>query len=193
MNKEKINKILKDLKQEIEDEFNIEYKPNSLDKKINKHLLENIDLNLPNEIKRHSDYGCLLTELFTNGIENFHPEDDFSTDYSGIEEEEGEKINLLFNQALDILGDNYLYKRLTKFREKFSDLKYIYKVEWLEGYDKNKDQTPKIEYKSLHEMRGWNMEAYFGEDWVEQFKSMEIGKPKTIYVVCEKLRYTRIN
>ena len=191
MNKEKIKQKINSI---IEEAFeSINYKPNNLDKKITKLLRGNTDFNLPKNIKRYSDYDCLLSELFTNGIENFHPEDDFSKDYSGIEEEEGEKINLLFNQALDILGDSYLYKRLTKFRKKFIDLKYIYKVEWLEGYDKNKDQTPKIEYKSLHEMRGWNMEAYFGEDWVDQFKSMEIGKPNTIYVVAEKLRYTRIN
>ena len=111
----------------------------------------------------------------------------------GIGEEEGMLINKLFLQALDILGDSYIYKRLTKFCEKYNDLKYVYRVEWLEGYDKNKDQTPKIEYKSLHEMRGWNMEAYYGEEWVEEFRSMKIGEPNTIYIVTEKLRYTRIN
>jgi len=165
----------------------------TLDKKISYLNRKNIDLNLPKKIKRHSDFDILLSELFINGIENFHPEDDFSQDYDHIEEEEGKEINKLFLQAFDILGDNYLYKRLSKFREKFIDLKYIYKVEWLEGYDLNKDQTPKIEYKSLHEMRGWNLEAYCGKDWVDQFKSMKVGIPNTIYAVTEKIRYTRIN
>ena len=195
MNKEKIKEKINSI---IEEAFDQKKYFESLNNKeifhtVNAHLRENIEFNLPKEIKRYSDYDILLCELFTNGIENFHPEDDFSKDYEGIEEEEGKEINKLFLQALDILGDSYIYKRLTKFCEKFINLKYIYRVEWLEGYDKNKDQTPKIEYKSLHEMRGWNMEAYFGEDWIEEFKSMKIGKPKTIYVVAEKLRYTRIN
>ena len=195
MNKEKIKEKINSI---IEEAFDQKKYFESLNNKeifhtVNAHLRENIEFNLPKEIKRYSDYDILLCELFTNGIENFHPEDDFSKDYEGIEEEEGKEINKLFLQALDILGDSYIYKRLTKFCEKFINLKYIYRVEWLEGYDKNKDQTPKIEYKSLHEMRGWNMEAYFGEDWIEEFNSMKIGKPTTIYVVAEKLRYTRIN
>ena len=195
MNKEKIKEKINSI---IEEAFDQKKYFESLNNKeifhtVNAHLRENIEFNLPKEIKRYSDYDILLCELFTNGIENFHPEDDFSKDYEGIEEEEGKEINKLFLQALDILGDSYIYKRLTKFCEKFINLKYIYRVEWLEGYDKNKDQTPKIEYKSLHEMRGWNMEAYFGEDWIEEFKSMKSGKPNTIYVVAEKIRYTRIN
>jgi hypothetical protein len=194
--KEKLDSILKEtysLRAIVDrSKFHQEEKA-TLDEKISLIMRENIDLNLPKKIKRYSDFDILLSELFINGIENFHLEDDFSQDYDHIEEEEGKEINKLFLQAFDILGDNYLYKRLSKFREKFIDLKYIYKVEWLEGYDKNKDQTPKIEYKSLHEMRGWNMEAYCGKDWVDQFKSMKVGIPNTIYVVAEKIRYTRIN
>ena len=59
--------------------------------------------------------------------------------------------------------------------------------------ENNKVQVKKIEYKSLHEMRGWNLEAYCGKDWVDQFKSMKVGIPNTIYAVTEKIRYTRIN
>lgn len=171
-----------------------EGRQDNLDKKINKFVRsEIIDLNFPEKIIKYSDYDKLLSELFINGIENFHPEDDF-TKYENLHIEEGKEINYLFAQALDVFGDSYIFKRLTKFREKFINLKYVYKVEWLEGYDLNKDQTPRIEYKSLHDMFGndWNMEAYFNEGWVEDFKQMEIGKPKTIYIICEKLRYTRI-
>ena len=152
-----------------------------------------VEFEFPENIRSKKDFIKLVNELFLNGIENFHPEDDF-TEYKKLDEEEGRQVNNLFHQAINFLGDSELYKTLTKIRDKYLDLKYVYKVEHIRGYDFNEDQSHKISFSSLHEIKDeeWNMSAYHGEEWEEQFRNLKIGEVIESLVICEWVRFTRI-
>ena len=152
-----------------------------------------VEFEFPENIRSKKDFDKLIAELFLNGIENFHPEDDF-TAYEKLDDEEGKQVNNLFHQAINFLGDSELYKTLTKMRDKYLDLKYVYKVEHIRGYDFNEDQSHKISFTSLHNIKDeeWNMSAYHGEEWEEQFRNLKIGEIIESLVICEWVRFTRI-
>lgn len=73
--------------------------------------------------------------------------------------------------------------------------KIHFKVEWLEGYDKQKPiiiTLAEILDSELKDDKTWNMLEYVGSDWIDQMIKIKINNHLNVYDNLEHIRFTRI-
>ena len=75
--------------------------------------------------------------------------------------------------------------------------KIHFKVEWLEGYDKQKPiiiTLAEILDSELKDDKTWNMLEYVGSDWIDQMIKIKINNHLNVYdnFPGEHVRFTRI-
>jgi hypothetical protein len=67
-----------------------------------------------------------------------------------------------------------------------------FKVTWKRGYG---DSDGKSEIVNFDELLDWNLDAYLGDEWIDEFKEMTVGGDiKYVYGPCgeEEVHYERI-
>ena len=73
--------------------------------------------------------------------------------------------------------------------------KIHFKVEWLEGYGKQKPLIITLALLVNDELNGdmtWNMKEYTGDNWIDQMKKIKINNHLDVYGNLEHIRFTRI-
>ena len=72
-----------------------------------------------------------------------------------------------------------------------------FRVEWLNGYgDFASDPNLTEDNATLAKINEWDLSAYVGDDWLDEFKALEVGKSINIYgpgigEFTEHVRFTR--
>lgn len=63
-------------------------------------------------------------------------------------------------------------------------------VEWFEGYPDDTEPMHKVTIEALRD-ETWNMAAYLGEDWEDDFNGLEVNEKLSVSAMGERVVYTR--
>ena len=72
----------------------------------------------------------------------------------------------------------------------------LFRVEWIEGYGTTDPRTVSIDELTFddinHESNQWNMDAYYGDNWISTFINIPVGNSSDCYADGH-VKFTRIN